>query len=114
MGISGVALDALGDFICAFLKGETPENPRDDIDLPYTLNLATDDLKAYYFEAIISQPEQESASSGDLSDWFYQETIAGKVLFALRDSCMNSEDRVMKFICNLPIIPMAQQNIKKD
>ncbi len=110
VGISGVALDALGDFICAFLAGETPENPREDIALPYALNFATDDLKAYYFEAITSQPGQESASSRVLSDWFYQETIAGKVLFALRDTCRNSADRQMKFVCNLLIIPTAQQN----
>jgi hypothetical protein len=45
-----------------------------------------------------------------LSDWFYQETVAGKVLFALSESCKNSEERLMKFICNLLIIPMAQKN----
>ncbi len=114
VGISGVDLDALGDFICAFLTGETPENPREDIDLPYTLNLATDDLKAYYFEAITTQPGQESASSRVLSDWLYQETVAGKVLFALSESCKNSEDRLMKFICNLLIIPMAQKNKERN
>jgi hypothetical protein len=110
VGISGVEVEDLGDFICAFLEGEEPENPREDIDLPYTMNLATDDLKAYYFEAITTQPGQESASSRVLSDWFYQETVAGKVLFALRESCLNSDDRRMKFICNLLIIPMAQKN----
>jgi hypothetical protein len=109
VGISGVALDDLADFIGAFLEGEIPENPRDDIGIPYTLNLATDDLKAYYFEAATMQPGQESASSRVLSDWFYQETIAGQVLFSLRDSCIESDDRLMKFICNLLIIPMAQQ-----
>jgi hypothetical protein len=114
VGISGVDLDALGDFICAFLTGGAPENPREDIDLPYTLNLATDDLKAYYFEAITTQPGQESASSRVLSDWFYQETVAGKVLFALSESCKNSEDRLMKFICNLLIIPMAQKNKERN
>ena len=112
VGVSKVELDALGDFICAFLTGKAPENPREDIDLPYTLNLATDDLKAYYFEAITTQPGQESASSRVLSDWFYQETVAGKVLFALSESCNNSEDRLMKFICNLLIIPIAQKNKK--
>jgi hypothetical protein len=51
VGISKIDLDSLGDFICSFLGSEIPENPRDDIALPYTLNLATDDLKAYYSEA---------------------------------------------------------------
>ena len=95
-GVSKVELNALGDFICSFLKGETPENPRDDIALPYTLNLATDDLKAYYFEAITTQPGQESPSGKFLADWFYNDTLAGKVLFTLRDISKKSEDGLMK------------------
>lgn len=114
VGISGVALDAFADFIGAFLEGKTPENPRKDISLPYTLNFVTDDLKAYYFEAAMMQPGQESTSSRVLSDWFYQETVAGKVLFALRDTCIESEDRLMRFICNLLIIPTAQQKRNRE
>ena len=108
VGISGVEMDSLGDFICAFLTGEVPKNPREDIALPYTLNLATDDLKAYYFEAITIQPGQESPSSQVLSDWFYDETMAGRVLFALKDTLKSSKDRLMRFIGNALIIPTTQ------
>lgn len=108
VGVSKVDLDGLGDYICSFLEGEIPENPRDDIALPYTLNLATDDLKAYYFEAMTAQPGQESPSSKVLSDWFYGETVAGKVLFALQDLGRESEDMLMKILGNALIIPAAQ------
>lgn len=108
VGVSKVDLDGLGDFICSFLEGEAPENPRDDITLPYTLNLATDDLKAYYSEAMTAQPGQESPSSEVLSDWFYGETVAGKVLFAIQDVCRESEDGLMKMVGNALVIPGDQ------
>ncbi|MBW1847617.1 MAG: hypothetical protein JRJ27_10835 [Deltaproteobacteria bacterium] len=113
VGVSKLELDNLGDFICAFLKGEIPENPRDDIALPYTLNLVTDDVKAYYFEAMTSQPGQESPSNEVLSDWFYDETVAGKVMFALRDLGKKSDDMLMKIIGNVLIIPAAQVSKRK-
>jgi hypothetical protein len=107
-GVSRIELDDLDDFMCFFLKGEVPENPRDDIALPYTLNLATDDLKAYYFEAITAQPDQDSPSSESLSDWFYNDTLAGKVLLTLRDICKKSDDGLMKILGTILIIPAAQ------
>jgi len=107
-GVSRVELDNLGDFICSFLKGEKPENPREDIALPYTLNLATDDLKAFYFEAITTQPGQKSPSSESLSGWFYNQTLAGKVLYTLKDVCKKSEDGLMKLLGTVLIIPAAQ------
>lgn len=113
VGVSKLELDNLGDFICSFLKGEIPENPRDDISLPYTLNLVTDDVKAYYFEAMTSQPGQESPSNEVLSDWFYDETVAGKVMFALRDLGKKSDDMLMKIIGNVLIIPAAQVSKRK-
>jgi len=113
VGVSKIKLDNLGDFICTFLKGETPENPRDDIVLPYTLNLATDDVKAYYFEAMTSQPGQESPSNEVLSDWFYDETVAGKVMFALRELGKKSDDMLMKILGTILVIPAAQVSKKK-
>jgi len=108
-GVSRVELDYLDDFLCSLLKGKVPDNPRGDIDLPYTLNLATDDLKAYYFEAITTQPGQESPSSESLSDWFYNDTLAGKVLYKLRDICKKSEDGLMKILGTVLIIPATQE-----
>ncbi len=108
VGVSKIDPDDLGDFICSFFGDELPDNPRDDISLHFTLNLATDDLKAYYFEAITAQPGQESPSSRVLSDWFYDETMAGKVLFALRDRANKGDDAMMKILGNVLIIPAAQ------
>jgi len=113
-GVSKIELYKLGDFISSFLKGETPENPRDDVALPFTLNLATDDLKAYYFEAITTQPGQESPSSEFLADWFYNDTLAGEVLFTLRDLSKKSDDGLMKMLGTILIIPAAQVNKRRE
>ncbi|MFC1847760.1 hypothetical protein ACFLXV_00400 [Chloroflexota bacterium] len=105
VGVSGVDLDAIGDFLCSFLEGIAPENPREDISLAYTLNLVTDDLKAYYFEGITAQPGQESPSSQVLSDWFWDETLAAKVLLAIRDASKKSEDVLTQIVGKSLIIP---------
>jgi hypothetical protein len=105
VGVSGVDLDSIGDFLCSFLEGNVPENPREDIALAYTLNLVTDDLKAYYFEGITAQPGQELPSGRVLSDWFWDETVAGKVLLAIKDASRESEDALLRIVSSALIIP---------
>ena len=105
VGVSGIDLDAIGDFIYSFLKGSEPENPRDDISLAYALKFAADDLKAYYFEGITAQPGQESASSQILTDWFWQETVAGKVLLAIKEVYRKSENSSMQSVGRSFLVP---------
>lgn len=105
VGVSGLDLDAIGDFLCSFLKGVEPKNPRDDISLAYTLKFVADDLKAYYFEGITAQPGQESASGQILTDWFWQETVAGKVLLAVKEVGKKSENRSMRIVGSALIVP---------
>jgi len=98
VGVSGIDLEALCDFIYPFVSGEEPENPRQDMSLAYTLKLAVEDLKAYYIEGITAQPGQADTSSRALRDWFWDETVAGKVLLALKKFCEASTDETMKMI----------------
>jgi hypothetical protein len=108
VGVSGFGMDAVADFICAFIEGGTLENPHRDISLAYALNLATDDLKAYYFEGITAQPGQESPSSDVVTNWFWQETIAAKVLREVRKAGMKSEDPEMRRVAAVLIVPTSQ------
>jgi len=98
VGASGIALEALGDFIYAFARGEEPNNPRDDISLAYTLKFAVVDLKSYYIEGITAQPGQAGASSQRLTDWFWGETVAAKVLMAMKKVGEANTDSVMNQI----------------
>jgi len=105
VGAGNIELEKLGDFIYAFLEGDTPENPRDDVPLSNTLKLAVEDLKSYYVEGITAQPGQEKASSQVLQDWFWDETVAGKVLLDLKKVCEASDDKMMAFIGSHFIVP---------
>jgi len=80
VGVSGVDLDNLAGFISAFLTDEQPENPNPDLPFPQTLNLATDDLKAFYTEAATAQPGP-TGTPEQLADWFYGKTAAGRLLY---------------------------------
>lgn len=105
VGVSGIATEKLGDFIYAFTKGEEPRNPRDDVSLPYLLKYAVEDLKAYYIEGVTAQPGQAGVSSRLLQDWFWDETVAGKVLLELKKTCEASPDKTMNMIGSHFIVP---------
>lgn len=102
VGASRIDLDALGDFIYTFVRGEEPENPCDDISLGLTMKLAVEDLKAYYIEGVTAQPGQSGASSEMLKDWFWGETVAGKVLLKLKKACeMSANTMISTFAAHI-------------
>jgi len=105
MGVSGINLENLGDFIYAFVKGEPPQDPRHDIPLASTLKFAVEDLKAYYVEGITAQPGQANASSKILQDWFWNKTVCGKVFLALKKACETRPDDMMRMIGTYFIVP---------
>jgi len=106
VGVSGIDLEALGDFLYAFLGGTEPENPRDDIPLAYTLKFAVEDLQSYYIEGVTAQPGQGGASGQVLTDWFWDETVAGKVLLAAKKVCQASKDEGMSQMAAHFLVPM--------
>jgi len=106
VGVSGLSMDQIANLIGEFLAGRTPQNPRDDVSLGYAVNLAIDDLKAYYTEAVTAQPGQQSPSSKVLNEWFWKETAASKVIYALKDICLNSEDNVLKLLGIVLLVPV--------
>lgn len=107
VGVSGIDLPELADFLCAFLEG-LPSNPREDIALTETLKLAVDDLKAFYSEAMAVQPGQTPTSTM-LTKWFWHETTAAQVLYDIRDVCLHSTDDMMKLLGQLLLIPMRPE-----
>ncbi len=105
VGVSGLDLESLGDFIYAFVKGEEPDNPLSETPLVYTLKLAVEDLKAYYIEGITAQPGQSGSSSKKLQDWFWDDTAAGKVLLELKKVCEASPDKMMNMMGGHFLVP---------
>ena len=110
VGVSGLEMDQIVDFIGDFLDS-VPANPREDISLAFSLNFAVDDLKAFYYEAAAAQqPGSVSPTAEDLDDWFWGETAAAKVLFAVKDRCLKKDDKMMQLLGKILLIPMSQSS----
>jgi hypothetical protein len=107
VGVSGVDLENLADFISSFLTDEQPQNPNPDYPLAQTLNLATDDLKAFYTESVMAQPGA-TGTSNQLTDWFYGQTAAGRLLYAIKDKGIKSDDPYLKIVAGALIIPATK------
>jgi len=88
IGVSGVTpaeIPALACFLAAYAAGEDlswPERPA-DAPLPQWVRWATDDLKAYYFEARMAAAPDEGFQARHR--WFWGETAAANVCRAIRD-----------------------------
>jgi hypothetical protein len=108
VGASRLDPDALGAFIAAMLDDELPPSPREDLDTPDLLKLATEDVKAYYFEALAAQPGQHDVDSATQADWFWRDTTAGHLFFAMQQRCLASDDPVMQHIGASLLIPRAR------
>ena len=109
VGVSGLEMDQIVDFIGAFLDS-VPANPREDISLAFSLNFAVDDLKAFYYEAAAAQPGSASPTAEELDDWFWGETAAAKVLFTVKDRCLKKDDKMMQLLGKILLIPMSQSS----
>jgi hypothetical protein len=108
VGVIGLTPEEMGTFIGAFLDGHTPPNPRSDIPIAALFRFAVEDLNAYYGEAITAQPGQKAVDSQTLADWFWRETMAGRVLFAVQEVCQHSEVPGMPVVAASFLIPRAR------
>jgi hypothetical protein len=68
-----------------------------------SLKFATDELKAFYYEAKLAQPGQHSAKS--LQDWFWFDTSGGEALLALRIKLASVGDPAFKGLATLSMVP---------
>lgn len=96
VGVSKLDSAAIGNFFCSLAEGNLPENPRQDISLVDEIRFSVEDLKAYYFEAVTAQPGMVVSSAKPLLGWFWRDTIAGKALLAVGESCLKSEDESLQ------------------
>jgi hypothetical protein len=45
------------------------------------------------------------------SDWFYGQTAAGKLLYAIKDKGIQSDDKYLKIVAGALIIPTAKSQL---
>ena len=113
VGVSGVDFDKIPDFICSFFEDIPQKSLNSNLALHSMLNLAVDDLRAYYTEALTAQPGQDGLSSQRLNDWFWNETLAGEIIFDVRTICKKSSDPFLKLAGNVLLVPAEQVQKRK-
>lgn len=106
VGVSRMSPEEIGEFMSTLVTGQIPENSRTDISITYLVNLAINDLRAYYAEGITGQPGQESLTGKTINHWFWAETAASSIIYTLRDVCKASEDKSLKKAGKLILIPV--------
>lgn len=111
MGVSGLAPEELGVFIGAFLDASAPPNPQPEVPLATLFRYAVEDLKAYYGEALTAQPGQSATDGKTMSDWFWRETTAAQVLFAIQEASKHSDVPGMQVVATSFLIPRAQHEV---
>ncbi|UCE51829.1 MAG: hypothetical protein JSV31_21580 [Desulfobacterales bacterium] len=107
VGLSGLDMETIVDFNGAFFDGISP-NPPKDLSPAFTLNFAVDDLKAYYYDAVVAQPGNKAPDSAVLDNRFWQDTAASKILFEIKENCLKSDDKMLQLLGKILLIPMAQ------
>ena len=105
VGVSGLPIEKLADFIYAYACSETPPDPGAGVSPAFVLKNAVEDLKAYYIEGITAQPGQETTSSKVLQDWFWDDTVAGDVLFKLKQACEKRDDPELSMMGKFFMVP---------
>ena len=108
VGSSGLEMPDAAAFVLSFLSGEVPESPIDGARADRALKWACDDIRAYYYEAMLAQPG--SPTSGDLDAWFFGETTAGSVFFDLQKVLLEHEDETFRLVGRQYLIPRMQQH----
>ena len=106
VGVSGMDPESMGYLVAEFLEGGMAAS-ENGLSPASRFKLAVDDLKAYYFEAATAQPGQQEADGATLSEWFYRETVAGKVLAAVRNAHKDTEDKAFRLVMSILLIPRA-------
>jgi len=107
VGISGLPVADIVKLIGAWSTGTPTPNPQPDVPLGTVLKRATDDLKAYYFEALGAQPGNLSARA--IERWFWQETAAAKAYIALRTVGLAHEDKTVRVFAERSLVPRVVQ-----
>ncbi len=103
VGLSFQAPAAWPGFATRFLAGELPAVP--ELDTPaLALRMLSDDIKALYGEA--AQAEGPAPSSRQVDTWFWRQTVAGRLLVALRTAAMASENNALKTVGGRFFVPV--------
>ncbi len=112
VGLSGLDIGAAVKLVADFLDDHSTASPRKDIGLPQLLKFASDDIKAWYFEAATAQPGP--SGSGVLNDWYWRETAAGAMVRRLAATCRTLDGGMMQLLGHKALVPRSHEHLVQD
>jgi hypothetical protein len=102
VGLSFQAPAAWPSFATRFLAGELPVVP--ELATPaLAMRMLCDDIKALYGEA--AQADGPAPSAHQIDEWFWRQTLAGRLLIELRAAAMASENNALKTVGGRFFVP---------
>lgn len=103
-GTSGLNITQVLTLLTNIHDGVAPsvEGPT-EIAFGDLFKLAAEDLKMFYAEAAMEQPNPGSSQA--LQHWFWNKTQAGTLLFALADRCAEHVDPLIKSHARFTLVP---------
>lgn len=103
VGLSGMDIKSVVDYLGQFITADIP----DEKNAGEQLKHASEDLKAFYNEAATSQPG--SSTAGELEDWYWQDTVAGRLVREVRQVCNESDNGMIKLTASFLLVPETQR-----
>lgn len=103
VGVSGMTLEEIVSFLASFTENEKSAG---EYSLADRLKYAAEDLKAFYNESATSQPGKVTAN--EVSDWYWGETAAGRLVRQIKQSCSEHADPMVKIVAAFLLVPHTQ------
>jgi hypothetical protein len=105
MGVTGASPEELVRFLGAWADGKPVPPYRAGLPPANALRLSCEDLKTFYAEANAGQPGTRTPAA--IQQWFWHDTAAGRLLFALQAALANHADKELRSFANESLIPRA-------
>ncbi len=106
VGLSGLGVEGIIDYLVSFLSQPSRPDLPQGVTAVQQLRWAVDDLKAFYLEAMSAGPD--IPSSRQMQTWFWDCTLAARVIIALRHLLLARDDKQSQAVGRMNMVPGAQ------
>lgn len=108
-GLTELGITALADELLSTLARleETPADGTPGVE-PRRIKLGCDDLRTWYEEAAAAQPG--GRDSREVLDWYYDRTVAGRLVRRLREQALRSTDPGLRALGPTALLPRVVLN----
>ena len=101
-GISGLSAETAVEYIARYHSPQPMPNPKGMAPVSRA-RFAIDDIKLFYFEAALVNGGKPS--SFQLNEWFWKETLAGRMILDFQDAARLGDDKNLHLIADSLVPP---------